>query len=120
MRNPVSPNEGEVMEVMKMDGVVISLKEMYQSQQEGNRLLQRLEARLESLEAKVAQSYKADERSREALEKAKDAEESAKNANQQIKRIEDKTDRIMIGVILALVSGAIGALFYFAQTGIGG
>lgn len=105
-------------------GVVISGKDMYKLIQRldesVNRLENNLGARFAVLEEKVENSIKADERSREALEKAKDAEEEAKNAHKRIKRIEDKIDKLMISIILALATGAIGALFYFAQKGMGG
>lgn len=107
---------GEVME----NGVMISLKEMYVGQQEVISSLNRLESRMVSIEARVSKSTEADERSREAFERAKDAEEGAKNAHKRIKRMEDKIDRIMISIVLALGTGAIGALFYFAQLGVGG
>ena len=122
MRKAVSPattipeRGGEVME----NGVTISFKEMYRGQQEVIQSLNRLESRMSSLEAKMAQSNNADERSREAFERAKDAEEEAKAAHKRIKRIEEKIDKIMISIILALATGAISALFYFAQTGLGG
>lgn len=107
---------GEVME----NGVMISLKEMYVGQQEVISSLNRLESRMVSLEARVSKSTEADERSREALERAKDAEEEATTAHKRIKRIEEKIDKIMISIILSLATGAIGALFYFAQMGLGG
>mgnify|MGYP001075638233 CR=1 FL=1 len=107
---------GEVME----NGVMISLKEMYVGQQEVISSLNRLESRMVSLETRVSRSTEADERSREAIERAKDAEEEAASAHKRIKRIEEKIDKIMISIILALATGAIGALFYFAQVGLGG
>lgn len=101
------------MKVQKTDGVTIPSREMFDS-------IQKIKMTVTRLESKMEGAIQADERSREALEKAKDAEEEAKNAHKRIKRIEDKIDKLMISVILALVSGAVGALFLFAQKGIGG
>lgn len=118
------PVKGDEEGMAIQDGVIISHKEMYQSQQEVvktlNRLESRMETRMESLEVKMESLIQADERSRDAIEKAKDAETEAGNAHKRIKRIEEKLDKIMISIVLTLITGAIGALFYFAQSGVGG
>ncbi|MFD1444342.1 hemolysin XhlA family protein [Thermoactinomyces vulgaris] len=98
---------------MKDNGVVISNKEMYDMIQRMAGSLQRIEARLDQMEEKMESTHNADERSREALNKAEDALDLAK-------KIEDQIIWMWRIVGGAIATGAIGALFYFAQQSIGG
>jgi hypothetical protein len=101
-------------------GIVITQKELYDLVQEVTRSLQRIEARLDILESKIATANNADERSRTALDLADEAKKRADEAFEKAKEIENR-QLWLLGIIVAeLVTGAIGALFYFAQKGIGG
>lgn len=116
-------------------GVIVSYREMYQNQQQALQEIRRLGGKVESLEETVktlirsdernreaikTALVRADERSREALEAAKDATDEAKNAHRRIRRVEEKVEKIMMSIILAVITGAVGALFFFAQRGLGG
>ncbi|SEN79722.1 hemolysin XhlA family protein [Lihuaxuella thermophila] len=96
---------------MTDNGVVISTRELYDMIQEMARSLQRIEARLDQMEEKMESALTADERSREALNKAEDALELARKLEDQLIWMW----RIIAG---AIATGAIGALFLFAQKGI--
>ncbi|MDR6225456.1 hypothetical protein [Desmospora profundinema] len=106
------------------DGVVISHKEMFEAQQEVVKSLHRLESRMESrmdvLESKVEASIRADERSRKALEKAEGAMKAAKEARRVADGNREIITRLLVAVMTGLIGGAIAALFYFAQLGLGG
>lgn len=101
------------------NGVVISAKEMYDLIQEMTKTLQRIDSRLDVLEAKMESANRADERSREALHKAENAEGKAVDALNQLKalqtKVEDNEKWLFRTIAGALILGAIGALFYFAQ-----
>ncbi|MBH8605983.1 alanine-zipper protein [Thermoactinomyces sp. CICC 10521] len=100
--------------------VVITPKEMYELVQEVTRSLQRIEARLDILESKIATANNADERSRQALNMAEDANQRANEAFEKAKEVETRQLWLLGIIIVEVISGAIGALFYFAQKGIGG
>jgi len=96
---------------MTDNGVVISNKEMYDMIQEMARSLQRIEARLDQMEEKMEFAHSADERSRDALNKAEDALDLSR-------KIEDQLIWMWRIVGGAIATGAIGALFLFAQKGL--
>ncbi|SEM74462.1 hypothetical protein [Lihuaxuella thermophila] len=98
---------------MADNGVTISPKEMYDLIQEAMKSLQRIESRLEVLESKMESANKVDERSQEALDKAEDALALAE-------RIEHRIWWVAGVIIAEIIVGAITALFYFAQRGLGG
>ncbi|MGA9175126.1 MAG: alanine-zipper protein [Thermoactinomyces sp.] len=101
-------------------GIVITQKELYDLVQEVTRSLQRIEARLDILESKIATANNADERSRKALNMAEDANQRANEAFEKAKEVETRQLWLLGIIIVEVISGAIGALFYFAQKGIGG
>lgn len=91
-------------------GIVITPRELYDLVQQATLMLQRIESRLDVLEEKLEDAHTTDERSRQALIIATEARDTAQEAKQQIEWLW----RTLIG---ALVTGAIGALFYFGQNG---
>jgi Haemolysin XhlA len=94
----------------KAIGIVITPRELYDLVQQATLMLQRIESRLDVLEEKLEDTHETDERSRQALTLAKEARDTANDAKQQIEWLW----RTLIG---ALITGAVGAFFYFAQNG---
>lgn len=100
--------------------VVITPKEMYELVQEVTRSLQRIEARLDVLETRIQSANNADERSRQAINLAEDAQQRANYAYEKAKEVETRQLWLWGIIISEVIAGAIGALFYFVQKGIGG
>lgn len=91
------------------NGVHISAKEMYSLIQEANRVLQRIEARLDILESKMESANKTDERSRQAFTTAKEALELAE-------KLENQLFWLWRTTIGALIACAVEALFYISHS----
>lgn len=102
--------------------MLILSKEMYQLIQKVatsvNRLENNLDSRFSILESKVEGSIRADERSREALNMADDAMKEAQQAKETARKVEERQLWLWGVVISGVVLGAIGALFFFAQSGV--
>lgn len=101
-----------MVSIKQKSNVIITIDDIYQSIQVISSDVQRLGSRLDIIESKIENSSSVDERSREALNIAEDALELAQKLE---KRLEWLWNTIIGGLIL----GGIGALFVFAQNGLG-
>lgn len=90
------------------NGVTITLREIYDSVQEVAAGVRRLDERITRLEEKTRETDEVDERSRKALQTAEAALEEVK----ELKAGQTWLWRTIAG---ALITGAIGALFYFVR-----
>lgn len=93
---------------MGEQGVIITLREIYDTMQEVAAGVRRLDERITRLEEKTRETDEVDERSRKALQTAEAALEEVK----ELKAGQNWLWRMVVG---SLITGAIGALFYFAQ-----
>jgi methyl-accepting chemotaxis protein len=93
---------------MGEQGVTITLREIYDSVQEVAAGVRQLNERVERLEEKGKEADEVDERSRKALQ-------LAESAIQRVQELEESKNWIVKSAIGALITGAIGALFYFSH-----
>lgn len=102
-----------VVNIKPRSNVIITIDDIYVSIQVISSDVQKLGSRLDIIESKIENSGSVDERSREALNIAEDALELAQ-------KLEKRLEWLWNTIIGALIAGAIGALFVFAQNGLGG
>ncbi|GIM47052.1 hypothetical protein DNHGIG_26010 [Collibacillus ludicampi] len=93
---------------MSEQGVTITLREIYDSVQKVAADVRRLDERMMRLEEKGKDADEVDERSRKALQ-------LAESAIQRVQELEESKNWIVKSAIGALITGAIGALFYFVK-----
>jgi len=104
-------------------GVVITLREIYDSVQGVGDSLERMEGKLLHLEEKTLLAVKADERSQNALDMAKEAYRLAEESNEAIESYQQsKEDQkqwysrtIIAAVIPYIISAIIGLLYILGK-----
>lgn len=100
-------------------GVMITLREIYDSVQGVGDSLERMEGKLLHLEEKSLLAVKADERSQDALNIAKEAYRLAKESNEAIESYQQSKDeqkqwysRTVIAAVIPYIISAILGLLY--------
>ncbi|KOO48182.1 hypothetical protein [Priestia koreensis] len=104
-------------------GVVITLREIYDSVQNVGDSLKRMEEKLVHLEEKSLRAVKADESSREALNISREAYKLAKESSEAIQSYERSRNQqrqwfirtLIAAVIPYVVSCAIGLFYMFGK-----
>lgn len=92
-------------------GIVISIKEMYE-------VLQEIKSQVSVIESEVKNIGQTDERSRKALELASDAWQKANDLERQIEKIEGRQQWLQGLIVSGVILGLIGTLFFIVQKGL--